>query len=152
LLPEEVVFAYATHADGQLEVHALEHMIGSDIASQSSRHVVLADDVRPRVIKTAWDRNQCLLEAHSHGPGGHAEFSPSDLLGFENWVPHVRWRLRGRPYAALVAAGDAWDALVWIDRVPIAPVGIEITDGGHVIDVLRITGATAAHLATRGDT
>ena len=151
LLPEQVVFAYATHADGQLEVDAVEEMTGSDIASQSARHVVLADDVRPRVIKTAWDRNQCLIEAHSHGPGGQAEFSPSDMLGFEEWVPHVRWRLGGRPYAALVLAGDTWDALVWTDRVPVAPVAIEITDGGQVVDVLTITRATATHLATRGD-
>jgi hypothetical protein len=151
-LPEQVVFAYATHDDGRLEVNALEEMTGRDIASPSLRHVVLADDVRPRVIKTAWDRNECLIEAHSHGPRGHAEFSPSDLLGFEEWVPHVTWRLRGRPYAALVVAGDKWDALVWIDRAPVAPAAIEITDGGRVIDALRITGATATRLATRGDT
>lgn len=151
-LPEQVVFSYAAHENGALQVTALEVMTNGDIASQSARHVVLTEEVRPRVIKMAWDRNQCLIEAHSHGPRGRAEFSPSDLLGFEEWVPHVRWRLRGRPYVALVVAGNKWDGLVWIDSTPVALAAIDITHNGTVIARHEITRMTAAHLAAEGDT
>ncbi len=82
---------------------------------QSDFHVSLTDDIRAEAIKWAWDNNACLIETHSHGKCGTAKFSPSDLWGFEEWVPHLWWRLRSRPYAALVTAGDTFDAVAWID-------------------------------------
>lgn len=148
---EEVVFLYATFTANAFNVHDVEVVAGADIASQSTQHVVLADDIRPRVIKYAWDNDLCLIEAHSHGGQGLAKFSRSDLLGFEEWVSHVRWRLRGRPYAALVTAGKAWDALAWLDDDEPKPVdAIEITTNGDtVIKTLRPTNATLATLAAR---
>jgi hypothetical protein len=82
---------------------------------QSHYHVTLRDEVRPEIIKWAWDAGACLVEVHSHGDSGSARFSSSDIWGLEEWVPHVRWRLRGRPYAAIVTAGDSFDALAWLD-------------------------------------
>ena len=82
---------------------------------QGAYHVTLRDEARPELIKWAWDHDACLVEAHSHADRGLAGFSPSDVWGFEEWVPHVRWRLRGRPYAAIVTAGDSFDALAWLD-------------------------------------
>lgn len=79
---------------------------------QSDLHVSLTDETRALVVKRASDLGGCLIEAHSH-KHGPARFSPSDLLGFREWVPHVRWRLRQRPYIALVSAGNQLDALVW---------------------------------------
>ncbi|HTZ63257.1 MAG TPA: hypothetical protein VMB51_04070 [Solirubrobacteraceae bacterium] len=79
---------------------------------QSDLHVSLTDQTRAYVIKHAWDLGGALVETHSHkhGPPG---FSPSDLYGFSDWVPHVRWRLASRPYIALVFVGGTFDALVW---------------------------------------
>lgn len=135
--PEEVVFAFSTFEDGIFEVVRLEVMTGADVESQSSLHVTLADEVRPRLIKTAWDSGHCLIEAHSHGPRGPAGFSPSDLHGFDDWVPHVRWRLGGRPYAALVVAGQSWDALAWVESSqPVAVQALEITRDGEAIDTI----------------
>lgn len=129
LEPERVAFMYAEFADGRFKVVDLEPMSGGDVASRSDRHVVLHDAVRPRLISKASACGLSLLEAHSHGPRGHAAFSTSDLLGFEEWVPHLWWRLRGQPYAALVAGRDRWDALAWIDepRDPQRVAHIEIT-------------------------
>jgi hypothetical protein len=76
-------------------------------------HVSLTDDVRSRVIKWAWDAGKCLIETHSHGTRGIARFSTSDLYGFEEWVPHIFWRLRGRPYAALVTTDESIDGWAW---------------------------------------
>jgi hypothetical protein len=145
---EEVVFLYATYSDGVFEVDGIEIMVGADIASQSKLHVELADDVRPRVIKTAWDNSRCLIEAHSHGDWGNAQFSPSDLHGFGEWVAHVRWRLRGRPYVALVKAGETWDALAWIDSDEPATIeAIEVMSSDMIIETVIPTNATAAKLA-----
>jgi hypothetical protein len=54
-------------------------------------HLSLSDDVRPKVIKWAWDRGACLVEAHSH-LRGPAAFSPSDVAGLSEFVAHVWWR------------------------------------------------------------
>jgi hypothetical protein len=113
--PERVAFMYAAFADGYFNVVDLEPISGGDVASRSDRHVVLHDDVRPRLISEASARGLSLIEAHSHGPRGRAAFSASDLVGFEEWVPHLWWRLRGRPYAALVLGCGLWDALAWVD-------------------------------------
>jgi hypothetical protein len=96
---------------------------------QSDYHVALTDEVRGQVIKRAHDLGGCLVEAHSHGGGPPVWFSGSDLSGFEDWVPHVRWRLGQRAYVALVFAGEAFDALVWEGEdtapTPLASLAIE---------------------------
>jgi hypothetical protein len=40
----------------------------------------------------------------------------------------VRWRLRGRPYAAIVTAGESFDALAWLDddKGPIQVGALEV--------------------------
>jgi hypothetical protein len=149
--PEEVVFLYATYDDGVFEIDRVEPMMRADVASRSKLHVELADEVRPRVIKAAWDTDHCLIEAHSHGDWGGAEFSASDLYGFQDWVKHVRWRLGGRPYVALVRAGEAWDALAWVDGDnPTTIDVIEITTNGKTVQAVAPTSATAARLAAEG--
>lgn len=112
---EQVAFLFTEPPiDGQplrvVEVYIVPHA-GFDV--QTSYHVALTDAVRAEVIKRAHDVGGCLVEVHSHGGGPPVWFSGSDLHGFEDWVPHVRWRLRQRPYIALVFAGEAVDALVW---------------------------------------
>lgn len=95
---------------------------------QSDYHVALTDEVRGQVIKRAHDLGGCLVEVHSHGEGPPVWFSGSDLRGFEDWVPHVRWRLRHRAYVALVFAGEAFDALVWEgeDNAPTPLASLEV--------------------------
>lgn len=111
---------------------------------QSSYHVALRDEMRPEIIKWAWDAGAALVEAHSHGDEGTAEFSPSDLYGFTEWVPHVRWRLRGRPYAAIVTAGDTFDALGWLGDAT-APTQISSLETEGVSQ--HATGRTLTRLA-----
>ena len=111
---------------------------------QSAYHVTLRDEARPELIMWAWDTDACLVEAHSHAGTGPACFSPSDNWGFEEWVPHVRWRLRSRPYAALVTAGDSFDALAWLDGSD-APTQIERLEIDH--SVCQATARTLPRLA-----
>ncbi len=140
---EQVGFFLADYDDA-LRVFALREwrpMPPEAFEIQNSYHVTLRDEVRPKIIKWAWDAGACLVEAHSHGDRGVARFSPSDVWGFHEWVPHVRWRLRGRPYAAIVTASDTFDALAWIDGDPEQVERLEV-DG----DIHFATGRTLPRL------
>ena len=132
--------------DETLRVAAIQLIEAEDFNLQSGYHVELADEVRPDLIKRAWEEEACVIEVHSH-LDGPARFSWSDLAGFDEWVPHMRWRLRGRPYAALVFAPDDFDALVWN-----GDTGANRLQELVVIDgpVLRPTGDTHASLAPKG--
>lgn len=118
----------------------------SGFESRSDFHLVLRDDVRAAIIKWAWDGRASLVEAHSHRLG-EAQFSWSDLLGLEEWVPHLWWRLRGRPYGAIVVDGGTLDALAWIEAadVPEQVATLEIAGKRPI----RTTGRTLAQLAPR---
>jgi hypothetical protein len=83
-------------------------------AVRNAFHFELTDEVRAHVIKRAHDLGASIVEVHSHGGPWSAAFSPSDQLGFREFVPHVWWRLKGRPYLALVATRQDFDGLAWI--------------------------------------
>lgn len=104
-----------------------------DYEIQTDFHVSLKDHVRGEVIKWAWDEDACLIEVHSHGPRLEAEFSFSDLMGFEEWVPHLWWRLRGRPYAAIVTAGQTLDAMAWVEAADRPEQVASIAVGSEVL-------------------
>jgi hypothetical protein len=112
---EQVAFLFTDPATDRSQLRVIESYCVPDagFVIHSDRHVSLKDDVRAHVIKRAWDLGGCLIEVHSHCGQAPPAFSRSDLLGFEEWVPHVRWRLRDRPYVALVFTGRDFDALVW---------------------------------------
>lgn len=117
----------------------------TDYEVQAGDYLELTDAARARLIKRAHDRGVCLVESHSH-PGPYpAAFSYSDLTGLDEFVPHVRWRLRGRPYAALVFAQSGFDGLAWTDAAGTPPrqlVAIE-TENAR----LDATGLTLARVA-----
>jgi hypothetical protein len=84
-----------------------------DFDHQSALHLELRDETKARVIKTAHDLGCSLIEFHSHRGSWPAQFSGSDFAGFEEFVPHVLWRLKGKPYAAVVVTASGIDGLAW---------------------------------------
>ncbi len=142
---EEVAFLFTEPESTPGILRACEiHRVPADgFEYQSDVHVSLTDDTRAYVIARAWAIGGGLVEAHSHRYGP-AMFSPSDLFGFTDWVPHVRWRLHGRPYLALVLAPDGFDALVWGGPSGgVSPLGALLVDGQ---DPRRPTGLTYRQL------
>lgn len=110
------VFATASGNGADIRFEAADHYLAGadDLEHQSGYHITMTDDALGRVIKMAWDRQTALVELHSHpDPCFPIGFSPSDLSGFEQVVPHVRWRLKGQPYLAVVVGPGGFDALVW---------------------------------------
>jgi proteasome lid subunit RPN8/RPN11 len=111
------VFAHTGGLSGDsLTFHFAEwlRLNRDDFAHQSLYHLELRDETRARVIKRAHDLQCSLIEFHSHPGPWPAQFSGSDFRGFDEFVPHVLWRLKGRPYAAAVVSPSGLDALAWV--------------------------------------
>lgn len=128
--PEQVGFMLAEDAGGGLfRIVDLRLVAGHRFTLQSEDRADLDDAIRSEMIQWAWREGGCLVEAHSHGEVlVPARFSRFDFSQFDDWVSHVRWRLRQRPYLALVTAGVQVDGLAWLDEVPVA------------IDAVRVDG------------
>ncbi|MCC6206438.1 MAG: hypothetical protein IT533_15700 [Hyphomicrobiales bacterium] len=135
LLPEDnrreqaaFLFCRVTAAGGQLALDAIEaaFLEAGDFAAQYSDYIELTDECRIGLIKRAHRLGAALAEFHSHPGPWPAAFSPSDRRGLSETVPHMRWRLSGRPYLAVVVAPGGFDALVWPDgeKVPRPLAGI----------------------------
>ena len=86
----------------------------SGFVDRSWYHLELTDKVRAYVIKRAHDLGASIVEFHSHPGSRSAAFSYSDHRGFREFVPHVWWRLRGRPYFAIVVSQASLDGLAWM--------------------------------------
>lgn len=88
--------------------------------------VQLTDGAQQRVLQWASRASGLVIELHSHLGrfGDPAQMSSTDVAGLRDWVPHVRWRLRGRPYAALVAGPSTLDGLAWLGDKSDDPVAI----------------------------
>jgi hypothetical protein len=144
---EQVAFLYteAPEREEPLKVKELYRVPESDFDVHSAYHVTLSDGVRGQVIRRAWELGGCLVEVHSHRAGTPASFSRTDIIGLSEWVPHVRWRLRGRTYVALVFEDETFDALVWEEgnEEPAALEGLRISDGRTLLP----TGLTLRHLS-----
>jgi hypothetical protein len=117
---EELAFLFVGSDSHDCHTH-LDHLDWfpvppSGFVYRSGAYLELTDEMRATVIKKAHDLNACLVEVHSHPFNADAAFSPSDLEGLKEFVPHVRWRLKGRPYLALVVGPASLDALAWVDQ------------------------------------
>ena len=144
---EEVAFVCA-QPDGNDGSHVFKYVDWiavppNGFKSRSSFHLELSDETRALVIKKAHDLGACLVEFHSHLGPWPAQFSPSDFVGFREFVPHVWWRLKGKPYLAIVVTKSDFDGLAWIatPQIPerldgivvdnhfLAPTGLSPLDG-----------------------
>lgn len=93
------------------------NLIPNEETDNSAYDLRLKEEAQAKIIKWAWDNQASLIEIHSHPFFKIATaFSSYDLEGFEEFVPHVWWRLKRKPYIALVFGQTDYDALAWIDN------------------------------------
>lgn len=102
-------------------------------------YLELRDETRATLIKRAHDAAAAVVEVHSHPWPRPACFSPADLQGLAEFVPHIRWRLKRRPYGALVFGTDSFDGIAWQGDDPLAIPLHEIATPARVE---RATGLT----------
>lgn len=142
-----VVFARVSRATDDLVFSYVRHhcFSANEFDFQSAYHIELSDEARGWMIQTAWQLGTAIVEFHSHVSHKYpAEFSVSDSNGFREFVPHVWWRLRGKPYAAVVVAPTGVDGLVWANN-PDTPVAL----GGIYAGGLHVT-PTGRSILPRG--
>src|ERR1019366_7148798 len=113
---EEAAFLFVRgeKTEGELSLVFLEaaKLTPADFVAHYADYLELADATRARMIKRAHDLRASIVEMHSHVGPWRASFSYSDRAGLKETVPHMWWRLSGRPYAAIVVARHGFDALV----------------------------------------
>lgn len=140
---EEAAFLFAkpTIADShaRFEVTETEKLRPEDFDSRLGDYLELKDETRARIIKRAHDLNASLVEMHSHPFPFPAAFSVPDRQGLKETVPHMRWRLKNRPYLAIVVAPDNFDALVWLDDSGIPQQLDCILEGNRVLRPTNIS-------------
>ena len=147
---ECVSFFVAETVGDDLRLVDVRVMGPEDFDRRSDVHVSLAEHVRPQLITWAWAEGLSLVEAHTHIDGDPACLSPTDISGLTEWVPHVRWRLRAAPYAALVIAETTVDGLAWTgpSHVPQAVAALAV-DGQPP---RLMTGLSLPYMKARIDT
>jgi hypothetical protein len=131
---EQAAFLFCDVAiNGERSVFSFKDMYvatSHDFEIHSAYHIELKDEVKGKVIRQAHNLGASMVEVHSHVDQRSAKFSYSDWSGFSEFVPHVMWRLKGKPYIALVYAANSFDALVWIGDSKIPVELSEISVGG----------------------
>jgi hypothetical protein len=144
-LAEEAAFIFAQRiAENGLDIfHYLEWcpIASRGFLTRSRFYLELTDETRAAAIKRAHDLGASLVELHSHYGPWPAQFSASDLLGFKEFVPHVWWRLKRRPYMAIVASKSGFDGLAWISDPKTANYIDGIVSGG-----LELTPTKLSHI------
>jgi hypothetical protein len=134
--------------DGDVFTLATWRAVGDDELERApGGHAQLADTAAADVLRWAHQNGAALVEVHSHGLFAPAAFSRIDIAGLAEWVPGVRWRLSGAPYAAVVVAADTVDAWAWIDSST-DPVQVDAL----IVGGTRIVRATRATLERRDGT
>jgi hypothetical protein len=138
---ERAIFLFATESpDTEGTWNAVDSYFldpACDYKDTGEEHLALADHVVGTVIRQAHQAGAAVIEIHGHYvPGPETRISPYDARGLRELVPHVLWRLPGRPYIAIVVGTESYDGLVWtqagipeaiealvIDGAPHAPTG-----------------------------
>ena len=115
------LFARSDRTDHQVLFEVIEaRKLGpNDFARQEGDYLEMADSTRAGLIKQAHDLNASLIEMHSHLGPWPAGFSYADRIGLQETVPHMWWRLKKRPYLAIVVAKTSFDALLWLDNAKV---------------------------------
>jgi hypothetical protein len=85
---------------------------------QMEVYLQMKDSERAKIMQLARTKDLCAIDCHSHP---HAEgdvwFSPSDIAGITEFADYAKWKLDGRPFAAIVCGETSVDAVVWIPDI-----------------------------------
>jgi hypothetical protein len=98
---------------------------------QMNVYLEMSEAERARILKLARDRNAAIIDCHSHPQAGRdVWFSPSDSAGISDFAQYVRWKLDGKPFAALVWGEQSVDGVVWRgDFHGAEPLGAVVVEG-----------------------
>jgi hypothetical protein len=139
---EQAAFIYFATDDlaGAFHVKAIELLTEHDFVAQFEDYLEITDEARQRMIRTAHENQFGVVEFHSHPFHLAAQFSHADYMGLQETVPHMLWRLKGRPYGAVVVGPDDFDGLIWLPDQPVMQLDMIMDfDGEHAATRRSIT-------------
>jgi hypothetical protein len=110
------LFAEARRESRKLNLVVTEFYIvpASGWEVQAEIYLEMKDSERAKIMKLAREKNLCAIDCHSHP---HASddvwFSPSDVAGITEFAQYAKWKLGGKPFAAMVWGEQSVDAVLW---------------------------------------
>jgi hypothetical protein len=114
---EQAAFVYfvseGAPRETTLSARQVELLTERDFIIREEDYIEVTDEARQRMIRTAHGSQLGVVEFHSHPFDLPAEFSHADYAGLRDTVPHMLWRLKRRPYGAVVVGPSDFDGLVW---------------------------------------
>lgn len=82
---------------------------------QTEIHLEMHDAERARIMKLARDKGLAIVDCHSHiASFEDVAFSPSDIIGITEFAAYAKWKLDGKPYAAIIWGELSVDAVIWV--------------------------------------
>lgn len=83
---------------------------------QMEVYLEMKDAMRAKIMQQARSRDLAVVDCHSHpGSGKAVEFSPSDRSGIEDFAAYAKWKLHGKPFAAIVWGEASVDAVMFCE-------------------------------------
>jgi hypothetical protein len=110
------LFAEAKREDGDLHLVVADRYLvpahGWEV--QAEIYLQMKDSERAKIMKLARQKNLCAIDCHSHPHAGNdVWFSPSDVFGITEFAQYAKWKLDGKPFAAMVWGEESLDAVLW---------------------------------------
>lgn len=98
---------------------------------QAEIYLQMKDSERAKIMRLAREKDLCAIDCHSH-PHANDDvwFSPSDIAGIAEFAQCAKWKLDGKPFAAMVWAEESVDAVLWQGNF----------DSGQRVDTVKILG------------
>jgi hypothetical protein len=104
-------------------------------------YLEMKDSERSKIMAMARKNGYAVIDCHSHpGSNDEVQFSPSDRYGISDFAAYAKWKLDGKPFAAMVWGEDSVDAVVWMDKFKKA----------FPVDELRIPGSDVIVMKPEG--
>src|SRR5204862_2134353 len=110
------LFAEARSDGGELQLNVTDFYLvpprGWEV--QMEVYLQMKDSERAKIMKLAREKNLCAIDCHSH-PRADDDvwFSPSDVAGISEFAEYAKWKLDGKPFAAMVWGEESVDAVLW---------------------------------------
>lgn len=108
---------------------------------QMEVYLQMRDSERSKIMKIARDKDLATIDCHSHPHAGDdVWFSPSDVAGITEFAQYAKWKLDGKPFAAIVWGENSVDAVAWQG---------DFTDAERVNEIV-VPGSSASSMIPKG--
>lgn len=138
------LFAQVSQEGGDLTLLAADYYLvpARGWAVQIEVYLEMKDSERGKIMKLAREKNLSAIDCHSHPRAGDdVWFSPSDVAGISQFAEYAKWKLDGKPFAAMVWGEESVDAVLWHGDFTAAERVRAVTVAGNPNQTIIPTGS-----------